>query len=71
MDEEVQGDGSTEAQCRELDADLSSVRRLESSSDSNSPGEASARKTYGSENVPTAVIKARRSTTWRKDLTAR
>lgn len=56
---------------REPDAALTFARRLESSSDSDSPDEIDARKTCSTENVPVAVIEVTSSTIWQEHFTTK
>lgn len=67
----IQGDKSTKAGGREPEAALSFARRIQSSSNSDSPGGAFARETYSIANVSTAVIEMASLTTRREDCTAK
>lgn len=67
----VKPDGSTKVECREQDTALSFPRRVESSSDCDSLGGASAREIQSSESDLIAVVEVTTPTAWRKDVTAK
>lgn len=69
-DGEVEGDGKTSAGCREPDMGLSSARKAENSSHSDSPDVVGARVTNSSENMPITVIEVTSPTMWQGDVTA-
>lgn len=68
---EVEGDRSAEAGSHEPDAFLILAKRAGSLSDFSSPGGIGVRVTYSREKAPTAVIKAKSSTTWQGNATAK
>lgn len=61
---EVENEGRKRTGCCEPDAALKSAITVEGSSDSDSLGGISARRTYSRENVSTTVIEVKSLTTW-------
>lgn len=67
---ELQDNGSTRAGCREPLVAPYSARKVESSSESESPRGIGARQTYNSENAPIAAVEVTGPTTLQADVTA-